>query len=129
MSNDFSCTAIVFKHDGLGHADEALRHKLATNYLKTLLELGFQVAGPMAGTPDLRITGEAFSEPGARRGQLVSSRARVEVKVETADGKILAVDRQTATAVDTAEAIAGKTALEAAALDLIERLAPTISAK
>lgn len=40
MSNDFSNTAIVFNHDGLGHADEALRHKLATNYLRTLLELG-----------------------------------------------------------------------------------------
>ncbi len=40
MTADFSCTAIVFNHDGLGHADEALRHKLATNYLKTLLELG-----------------------------------------------------------------------------------------
>lgn len=94
-----------------------------TEFEKTLLELGFEVAGPMAGVPAFRITGEAFSEPGARRGQLVSSRARVEVKVEAADGKVLAVDRQTATAVDTAEAIAGKTALEAAAFDLVERLA------
>lgn len=39
MSNDFAATAIVFNHDGLGHADEALRHKLATNYLRTLIEL------------------------------------------------------------------------------------------
>ncbi len=40
MNTDFTRTAIVFNHDGLGHADEALRHKLATNYLRTLLELG-----------------------------------------------------------------------------------------
>jgi len=40
MNNDFSATAVVFNNDGLGHADETLRHKLATNYLRTLLELG-----------------------------------------------------------------------------------------
>ena len=37
---NFANTAIVFNHDGLGHADEALRHKLTTNYLRTLIELG-----------------------------------------------------------------------------------------
>lgn len=35
----FAGTVIVFNNDGLGHADEALRHKLATNYLRTLAEL------------------------------------------------------------------------------------------
>ena len=40
MSNPFSGTAIVFNTDGIGHADEALRHKLAVNYLRTLAELG-----------------------------------------------------------------------------------------
>lgn len=39
MTNEFSNAAIVFNHDGLGQADEALRHKLATNYLRTLVEL------------------------------------------------------------------------------------------
>lgn len=39
MNNDFAGTAIVFNHDGLGHAEEALRHKLATNYLRSLVEL------------------------------------------------------------------------------------------
>ena len=41
MSNPFSSTVIAFNNDGLGQADEALRHKLATNYLRTLLELGY----------------------------------------------------------------------------------------
>jgi selenium metabolism protein YedF len=40
MSNDFSTTAIVVSNDGLGIADEVLRHKLAANYFRTLLELG-----------------------------------------------------------------------------------------
>ena len=40
MTNDFANTAIVFNQYGLGHADEALRLKLATNYLRTLVELG-----------------------------------------------------------------------------------------
>ncbi len=40
MINDFADTVIVLNHDGLGHADEALRHKLAVNYFRTLLELG-----------------------------------------------------------------------------------------
>lgn len=40
MNTDFTSTVIVFNQDGLGHADEALRYKLATNYLRTLLELG-----------------------------------------------------------------------------------------
>lgn len=39
MSNDFAQTAIVFNQDGVGHADAALRHKLAANYLRTLIEL------------------------------------------------------------------------------------------
>ena len=38
--NDFAGTAVIFNSDGLGQADEALRHKLATNYLRTLAELG-----------------------------------------------------------------------------------------
>ena len=42
VNNDFSATAVVFNTDGLGHADAALRHKLATNYLRTLLELGYR---------------------------------------------------------------------------------------
>lgn len=41
MNNPFSGTVIVFNSDGLGQADETLRHKLATTYLRTLLELGY----------------------------------------------------------------------------------------
>jgi hypothetical protein len=101
-----------------------------TEMEKILLELGFTIFNPAtadASAPHLRIGGEAFSQPGARRGQLVSSRARVEVRVEDSAGHVLAVDAETATAVDTAEAVAGKTALQEAALTLLERIAPKLS--
>lgn len=100
-----------------------------TEIEKTLLELGFTIFNPAgeASAPHLRIGGEAFSQPGARRGQLVSSRARVEVRVESMDGTLLAVDAETAAAVDTAEAVAGKSALQEAALTLLERIAPKLT--
>jgi hypothetical protein len=103
-----------------------------TEFEKTLIELGFTIFNPAAAeasAPDLRIGGEAFSQPGARRGQLVSSRARVEVRVEDSAGNVLAVDAETATAVDTAEAVAGKSALQEAALTLLERIAPKLMLK
>lgn len=102
-----------------------------TEFEKTLLELGFTLfnQGGEAAAPHFRIGGEAFSQPGARRGQLVSSRARVELRIEAMDGTVLAVDSETATAVDTAEAVAGKSALQEAALTLLERIAPKLSDK
>ncbi len=96
-----------------------------TEMKKTLLALGFEVidAKTPSKQPDITIKGEAFSESGVRRGQLVSARARVEAQVQRrSDGKVLAVDRETSVAVDTAEAMAGKAALENAASPLIERL-------
>lgn len=77
--------------------------------------------------PEIIISGEAFSETGARRGQLVSARARVEVKaVRKSDGKLLDSDSETAVAVDIAEATAGKTALQDAAWVLLERMVPKL---
>lgn len=40
MQNEFAHSVIMFNNDGLGHAEDALRHKLASSYLRTLLELG-----------------------------------------------------------------------------------------
>jgi hypothetical protein len=80
-----------------------------------------------AGQADFQIKGEAFSEAGIRRGNLVSCRARVEVKVTALrDGKIVLMDRQVAWAVDSAEHIAAKTALQQAGAKLAERLADVL---
>lgn len=95
---------------------------------KIALELGGKVVDAnQSGDVAISITGEAISQTGARRGQLVSARARVEIKVtQASDNKVLAIDRVTSSAVDTSDAIAGKSALQNAAMELAERIFPAI---
>lgn len=77
--------------------------------------------------PDIEISGEAFSAYGLRRGHFISCKARVELKAQRkADGKVLAVDRQTTVAVDISEHIAAKNALQAAGAELALRLGPKL---
>lgn len=64
---------------------------------------------------DIVITGEALSEFGNRIGNLVSCAARAEINVVSRkEGKIVLAERATTRAVDLAENIAGKTALQKA---------------
>ena len=76
---------------------------------------------------DVEITGDAFSAYGMRKGNLISCKARVELKAQKRTGEVLAVDRQTSVAVDITEQTAAKTALQQAAAELAERLAPKIA--
>jgi len=88
-------------------------------------QAGFTVlAGEAAARADFQIKGEAFSEAGIRRGNLISCRARVEVKVVERDaGRVALMDRQVAWGVDTAEHIAAKSALQQAGAQLADRIA------
>ncbi len=106
----------------------AIDPAVETEFKKSLLELGFEVIDPQsAKVPDVVIKGEAFSETAARRGQLVSARARAEIQAtRSSDNKILTADRETTGAVDTAPATAGKSALQEAGLILLERTVPKI---
>jgi hypothetical protein len=64
---------------------------------------------------DVIVVGEAFSEFALRTGDLVTCAARAEVNlISRHNGEILLADRDTQRAVDLAEAIAGKTALQKA---------------
>lgn len=103
-----------------------------TEFGKVIKELGGEIVdASQSGKPaDVLISGEAISQSAARRGQLVSARARVEIKaIRSADSKVLVIDRETNVGVDISDAIAGKTALENAALNLIERVLPQITVR
>jgi hypothetical protein len=75
---------------------------------------------------EVEITGDAFSALGLRKGNLISCKARIEIKAHKRTGEILAVDRQGSVAVDVTEQTAAKNALQQAAAELAERLAPKL---
>jgi TolB-like protein len=92
-------------------------------------ETGFEVLDKSgdAKKADIRLEGEGFSEFAMRHGNLVSVKARLEVKaIDRQTDKVIATDRQTAVVVDLTEEIAGKSALQKAASEIAERLLPKI---
>jgi hypothetical protein len=113
------------QHFGGPVADPAAQTELSL----ILQQAGFTLADDKsAQKPDVEIIGEAFSAFGLRRGNLISCKARVELKAQSrVDGKIIAVDRETSVAVDIAEQVAAKTALQNAAAELVSRLAPKLA--
>lgn len=97
-----------------------------TEIQKTLQDLGFPLVDKESAA-DAAISGEAFSELGARHANIVSCRARVEVVIkQKAKGDRVRVDRETSVAADLSENIAAKSALQRAGLNLAERLIPVI---
>jgi hypothetical protein len=120
--------AITERHIGSPTIDPATETEVGF----ILQKLGFSVADkkdPLAKA-DIEITGEAFSEFGMRKGNLVSCKGRVEMKaINKATGNVLFIDRQTCVAVDLSEHLAAKTALQDAAAKLTERLLPKITNK
>ena len=119
--------AVTEQHVNRAVIDPAVQ----TEIKLTLQQLGFEVLDAKDGDKraDIAITGEAFSEFGMRKGNLVSCRARVEIKVmQQASGTLLLADRQTAAGIDLSENIAGKTALQNAAVKLLDRIVPKLVA-
>ena len=113
------------------HIGRAVIDPAAQTEMKLVLQqLGFEVIDPAVNgrQADVQINGEAFSELAGRHGNLVSCRARVEIRVvRPAGGKLLLADRQTDVAVDLAEHIAGKDALADAATHLMDRIVPKLA--
>jgi hypothetical protein len=116
---------IAEHHFGRPAVDPAAQTELAMIFQ----QCGFTVVDEKSDAkPDVEIIGEAFSELGLRKGNLVSCKARVEVKVrKRTDGRLLMVDRQTSVAVDIGEQIAAKNALQNATVELAMRLVPKVS--
>jgi hypothetical protein len=95
-------------------------------------ETGFDVLDPKTAEKkaDILIEGEGFSEFALRHGNLVSVKARLEIKaIDRQTDKVVATDRQTAVVVDLTEQIAGKAALQEAAAQIAERLLPKLVQK
>jgi len=114
------------RHIGTARIDPAAQ----TEVTKFCKDTGFTVLDPeeaLKARADIVIEGEAISETAARHGNLISVKARVEIKaIDRKTDKILAADRQTALVVDLTENIAGKTALQEAAAILAERILPKL---
>jgi Curli production assembly/transport component CsgG len=93
-----------------------------------LKECGFTLVDDKSSQKaEVEITGDAFSAFGLRKGNLISCKARIELKAQKRTGEILVVDRQTSVAVDITEQTAAKTALQNAAAELAERLLPKLA--
>jgi TolB-like protein len=117
--------SITERHVGQATIDPAAETEIAL-FCK---ETGFEVLDAAAGRKgaDILIKGEGFSEFAMRRGNLVSVKARLEVKaIDLATDKIIAIDRQVAVEVDLTEQIAGKKALQKAAALIAERMLPRL---
>ena len=99
-----------------------------TELLLILKECGFGITDDKSKEPaDLEITGEAFSAYALRKGNLISCKARIEMKVhDHKTTNLVLVDRQTSVAVDVTEQTSAKTALQNAAMELAERLLPKL---
>jgi TolB-like protein len=117
---------VTERHVGQATIDPAAETELAMLCEQT----GFKVldSTTVAGDADVLIQGEGFSEFALRRGNLISVKARLEVKaVDRATGNVIATDRQTAVVVDLSEQIAGKAALQEAAAIIAERMLPKLA--
>jgi TolB-like protein len=101
-----------------------------TELILYLKDTGFNVIDNDQGSrkqAKILIEGEGMSEFASRRGNLVSVKARLEVKaIDRASGEVIVMERQTRVAVDLSEQIAAKTALQEAAADIAERLLPKL---
>ena len=112
------------RHYGSRIIDPAAETELAL----ILQQCGFKLADASSTLkPDMEISGDAFSAYGMQKGNLISCKSRVEIKVrDVTTGNLLAEDRQTSVGVDIAEQTAAKTALQNAADELAGRLAPML---
>jgi len=117
---------VTERHVGQATIDPAAE----TEFMRICKAAGFDVIDRSAGTPgdaEVLIQGEGFSEFAVRRGNLVSVKARLEIKaVDRASGNVVATDSQTAVVVDLTEQIAGKTGLQEAAALIAERILPKL---
>jgi len=117
---------ITERHVGRATIDPAAE----TEVMLVCKQAGFEVLDPEkadAAKADVTITGEGFSEFAMRRGNLISVKARVEIKATDREtDKLLVSDRHVAVVVDLTELVAGKGALQESGFELALRTLPRI---
>jgi TolB-like protein len=114
------------RHAGANTTDPAAE----TEIIYFLKKLGAKVIDKNKGdsaAAQFRILGEGLSEFSTRTKNLVSVKARLEIKVLDRSGNVVAIDRQTAIRVGLNEIIAGKEALQEAAQMIAERVLPLLA--
>ena len=118
-------TEINFILKACGAPVISTKDPLLSNWAKEFLkDTGAELPSALSKA-EILIVGEGFSEFAGATGKLISCKARLELKAVSAkSGALLATGRATTTAVDLAEGIAAKTALQEAALDIAEKLIP-----
>ena len=113
------------------HIGQSTIDPAATAELEFLfMESGFNVLEGLTSTKsaDVIVTGEGFSEFANRHGNLISVKARLELKaIERSSGQLLFADRHVSVGIDLSEQIAGKSALQEAASQLAQRLLPALA--
>ncbi|MCX6347992.1 MAG: hypothetical protein NTV79_00605 [Candidatus Aureabacteria bacterium] len=123
-------TELAFTLEKCGFPVVEQSSQVISDWAKSYLEKSSAEMPPVLATVDVIILGEAFSELGTRTGNLVTSKGRLEVRaIDVKTSRVLAVDRQTETAVDLSEQIAAKMALQTAAQKIAARLIPEMLAK
>lgn len=116
---------VTERHVGQATIDPAAETELTL----VCREIGLEVLDTNAGArqADIILQGEGFSEFAMRHGNLISVKARLEIKaIDQQTDKIIAADRQITVNVDLSEQIAGKKALQDAAMAIAERLLPKL---
>jgi len=105
------------------------RNRPLSDWAKAYLD-DSNLTPPKDADADVLVVGEAFSEFATRRGELISCKARVELRaIDVKSGRIIAIERKTATVVDIAENIAAKAALQKATQELSLTFIPDLAKK
>lgn len=127
---DAAPAPVVYVYVNERHVGEAIANDPAvtTELQRILKALNFKVTEDRSAA-DRLLTGEAFSEFAGRRGNLISVKGRVELKITDKKDNVLAADHQATVEIGLAESVAGKEALQKAADQLAERVIPKLIAK
>ncbi len=124
---DLPTVSVAIQEESLGR--DLVDPAAQTELMYILHQLGFTIIDPAESKvrADIEISGEAFSEFGMRRGSLVSSKGRVEIKaVNVETGEVVSVGRHVAVAVDLSREIAGKAAITKATVEIASALVADI---